>query len=51
MKIICSDYDGTLNHGGITDEKLSAIRKWQENGKLFAVVSGRQADFYYELKK
>ncbi len=51
MKIICSDYDGTLNHGGITEEKLSAIRKWQENGNLFAVVSGRQADFYYELRK
>lgn len=51
MKIICSDYDGTLNHGGITEEKLSAIRKWQEKGNLFTVVSGRQKEFFFELKK
>jgi hypothetical protein len=25
MKILGSDYDGTLNHGGIGEEKLSAI--------------------------
>lgn len=51
MKIICSDYDGTLNHGGITEEKLSAIRKWQKEGNYFCVVSGRQKDFFFELKK
>ena len=41
MKIIASDYDGTLNHGGITDEKRAAIRKWQDAGNVFAIVSGR----------
>lgn len=51
MKIICSDYDGTLNHGGITEEKISAIKKWQEKGNLFCVVSGRQKEFYEELIK
>lgn len=51
MKIICSDFDGTLNHGGITEEKLKAIRKWQEKGNLFCVVSGRQKDFFFELKE
>ena len=51
MKIICSDYDGTLNHGGITPEKLDAIRKWQEKGNLFCVVSGRQKEFFFELQK
>lgn len=51
MKIICSDYDGTLNHGGITEEKLSAIKKWQAAGNLFTVVSGRQKEFFFELKK
>lgn len=51
MKIICSDYDGTLNHGGITPEKLLAIRRWQEAGNLFAVVSGRNKDFFFELKE
>ena len=51
MKIICSDYDGTLNHGGITPEKLDAIKRWQEAGNLFAVVSGRQKEFFFELKE
>ena len=49
MKIICTDYDGTLNHGGITPGKLDAIRKWKEKGNLFCVVSGRQKEFYEEL--
>ncbi len=51
MKIICSDYDGTLNHGGITPEKLNAIKRWQDAGNLFSVVSGRQKDFFFELKE
>lgn len=51
MKIICSDYDGTLNHGGITEKKLDAIRKWQEGGNLFAVVSGRGKDFFGEMQE
>ena len=41
MKIIASDYDGTLNHGGITDVKRAAIKKWQDAGNVFAIVSGR----------
>ncbi len=51
MKIICSDFDGTLNHGGITKEKLDAIKKWQEKGNYFCVVSGRQKEFFFELKE
>ena len=51
MKIICSDYDGTLNHGGITEKKLAAIKKWQSAGNLFSVVSGRQKEFFAELAK
>ena len=51
MKIICSDYDGTLNHGGITAEKLEAIRKWKEQGNLFCVVSGRQKEFFEEIRE
>ncbi len=51
MKIICSDYDGTLNHGGITEKKLSVIEKWRENGNLFTVVSGRGKEFFFELKE
>lgn len=41
MKIIGSDYDGTLNHNGIDANKCEAIRKWREEGNIFAIVSGR----------
>lgn len=41
MKIIGSDYDGTLNHGGIDEEKLAAIDKWRAEGNIFALISGR----------
>ncbi len=51
MKIICTDYDGTLNHGGINDEKLEVIKRWKEKGNLFCVVSGRGKEFYAELKE
>ena len=29
MKIIATDYDGTLNHNGIDDKKRSAIMEWR----------------------
>lgn len=41
MKIIASDYDGTLNHGGIDDEKIKAISDWRSAGNIFAIISGR----------
>lgn len=41
MKIIASDYDGTLNHKGIDDTKRAAISKWRNNGNIFSVISGR----------
>ncbi len=41
MKIIATDYDGTLNHNGIDDNKRSAIMEWRRAGNLFGVVSGR----------
>ena len=41
MKIIASDYDGTLNHGGIDDAKRNAISRWRKAGNLFGIVSGR----------
>ncbi len=41
MKIIASDYDGTLNHNGINEKKKSAISDWRKNGNLFGIVSGR----------
>lgn len=41
MKIIGSDYDGTLNHNGIDDKKREAIERWRAAGNVFAIVSGR----------
>ena len=51
MKLIGSDYDGTLNHGGIDEEKLAAIRDWRAAGHVFGVVSGRGPDFLTELQE
>ena len=41
MKILGSDFDGTLTQGGIGDEKCDMIRKWREAGNKFGLVSGR----------
>lgn len=41
MKIIATDYDGTLNHKGIDERKKNAIAVWRKEGNLFGVVSGR----------
>ncbi len=43
MKIIASDYDGTLNHGGIDENKKKAISEWRNAGNIFSIVSGRGA--------
>lgn len=41
MKLIATDYDGTLNFNGVDDKKREAIRLWREKGNLFGVISGR----------
>lgn len=41
MRIIGSDYDGTLNHNGIDDKKKKALERWRSNGNVFALISGR----------
>lgn len=51
MKLIGSDYDGTLNHGGIDEEKSDAIRRWRQAGNIFGVISGRGPDFIRELQE
>ena len=51
MKIIASDYDGTLNHGGIDDKKRNAIKEWREKGNKFGIVSGRMADDLIRIYK
>ncbi len=49
MKIIASDYDGTLNQGGIDDKKRDAIKRWRKAGNLFGIVSGRGLDDLVEV--
>lgn len=51
MKIIASDYDGTLNHGGIDERKRNAIKRWRKAGNLFGLVSGRGAANLLEIPK
>lgn len=51
MKIIGSDYDGTLNHNGIDDRKKDAIKRWRDEGNVFALISGRGPDSVLELYK
>lgn len=41
MKIIGSDYDGTLNHNGIDDKKKKALENWRNVGNIFSLISGR----------
>lgn len=51
MKIIASDYDGTLNHGGIDEKKRATIKKWRDKGNKFGIVSGRMADDLFRIYK
>ncbi len=49
MKILGSDFDGTLNQGGISDGKITAIEKWRNAGHKFGIVSGRGKEFREDL--
>lgn len=42
MKLLASDFDGTLCHNGsIAAETKKAIKNWQEQGNLIGIVTGR----------
>lgn len=49
MKLIATDYDGTLNYNGVGKETIEAIQRWRQAGNVFGVVSGRGPDFIPEL--
>ena len=40
-KMVASDYDGTLNRGGISTETLEMIDELRKQGHVFGVVTGR----------
>lgn len=42
MKILASDYDGTLRRNEkVAFEDINSIKLWQESGNLFGIVTGR----------
>lgn len=44
-KLLASDYDGTLKFGdSVMQEDLDALRRWREEGNLFAIVTGRSKE-------
>ena len=44
MKIIASDFDGTLLRNGlISSEDINAIVRWRKTGNLFGLVTGRNS--------
>ena len=55
MIIIASDYDGTLNHHGVSDGDKEAIKKFREAGNKFGIVTGRDLEMatwvIYDLEK
>ncbi len=51
MRIIGSDYDGTLNAYGIDDKKKKALENWRNKGNVFALVSGRDPENILEIYK
>lgn len=50
MKILGSDFDGTLTYGGIDPNKCEAIDAWRRAGNLFGLVSGRGPSFLQNLR-
>ncbi len=55
MIIIASDFDGTLNHHGISVSDKEAIDKFRAEGNRFGLVTGRDLEqalwVLYDLKK
>ena len=55
MKIIASDFDGTLNYHGISAEDTAAIAKFRAAGNKFGIVTGRDLEMafwvIFDLKK
>ena len=41
--LIATDFDGTLNRGGVSERDRDAIKRFRDAGNLFGVVTGRDA--------
>ncbi len=51
MKILGSDFDGTLTVGGIDEVKCEAVRAWRRAGNRFGIVSGRGLSYLNHLRE
>lgn len=49
MHILATDYDGTLNRGGVSQADHEAIARFRKAGNLFGIVTGRASDMYDTL--
>lgn len=42
MKLLASDYDGTLRYGqDVMEKDIEALQEWKNKGNLFVIVTGR----------
>ncbi len=42
MKLLASDYDGTLRYGqDVMEKDIDALQEWKKDGNLFVIVTGR----------
>lgn len=49
MKLLASDYDGTLKFGDtVAESDVEAIKAWKEAGNLFALVTGRSSKSIFD---
>lgn len=51
MYIVASDFDGTLNYHGISQENRDAIKRFRAAGNKFGLVTGRDYWMYETLVK
>ena len=43
--LLVSDFDGTLNRGGVSEKDAAAVRLWQDAGHKFVIATGRGTEF------
>lgn len=51
MFILASDYDGTLNRGGVSPEVRARIAEFRAAGNLFGIVTGRDYWMYETVEE
>lgn len=49
--ILCSDYDGTLDFGGVCEKNIQAINYFVAHGGKFTLCTGRRGEEFYFGKK